>query len=195
MPAKRSNITIEHKHHARCSMIPKALLPLLFPAIILFVSPNSAEAQFMRLQFVVEEEFFIGNLNYINPGELHTDYGWLNIPFDDDDAGRISITAAENIELLVTVEASEQLVKDPDNSIPFEVTPYYINDGNDHSRNAVPFENTSVIFPVHNSGLLVDRMEGRMHKLEAHIIFAYSLYVGNIAPGTYYGQVTVSIEI
>lgn len=195
MPSTRINNWIEQRLCACLIVPPGSLLTMLCLVAILFISPKTAEAQFIRLQFSVEEEFFVGNLVYLNPGELRPDYGWTNIPIGDVAAGRLSITAAENIELLVTVEASEELVKDPDNKIPFEITPYYINDGTNLSRNAVLFENNTVIFPVHNSGLLVDRMEGRTHRLEAHLLFASSLYVGNIDPGTYYGIITIRIEI
>lgn len=176
-------------------MIRKASLSLLCLIVILILLPQSAEAQFMRLQFTIEEEFVVSNLEYISPGELYPGYGRVNIPVNDIGTGRFTISAGENTELLVSVIASEKLVKDPDNSIPFEVETYYINDGTGNVQTAVAFENNTAVFPVNNSGLLVDRMDGRMHKLEANIIIASSYYIGNIDPGTYYGNITVRIEI
>lgn len=149
----------------------------------------------MRIEFAVEEEFFIGNLRYVKPGLLQPDSGRVNIPFDDAKAGRVSISAAENLDIQVSVEASAHLAMDAENTIPWVIESFYINDGSADSTSVVAMTNNSATFPVNNSGLLADRLGGRMHRLHAHIIFAGDLYVGNVEPGVYYGRITVRIEI
>ncbi len=168
---------------------------MLCLAIMLFISPKSTVAQLMRIEFVVEEEFFVGNLRYVQPGLLTPGDGQVNIALDDTKAGRVSISAAENLDILVSVEASEQLAMDAQNAIPWVIESYYINDGTDNSANAVAFTNNHATFPVNNSGLLADALGGRIHRLKAHIVFAGDLYIGDIEPGVYYGRITVRIEI
>lgn len=172
----------------------RALLAVLCLAAIIILFQNNARAQIMRLQFVVEEEFSIRNVRYVNPGLLQHGLGWVAFQNHDLSAGHFSISASENVNILVTYEAPEELTKDADNTLPVKIEAAYLNDGTNNARNAITFNDNNAFFQINNSGLMVDKMDARIHKLECWVYFYGSIYLGDVEPGVYYGFLKVRVE-
>lgn len=163
-------------------------------AMLLVYLSSPARAQFMRIQLVVDEEVSISDVRTLETGQIPVNYGWFQISISDDYAGRFTIRAFENINLLVSVQAPDELVLDANNTIPFRLETAYMNAGDMDLRQTVPFRGNNASFPISNRGLLTDSMPGLQLPLEAAIIFYGSVYVGAVDPGVYSGEVVVTIN-
>lgn len=177
-----------------CCINIRALAALWCLAAIVIIFQLSAVAQTMRLQFIVEEEFSIKNVRHIDLGLLQPGFGWVQFQKQDYSAGQFSISASENVNIIVSYVAPEELVKDVDNTLPVKMEAAYLNDGTNNARNAITFDNNNAVFQINNSGLMVDQMDARIHKLECWLYFYGNVYVGDVEPGVYYGFLQVRVE-
>jgi len=183
-------------------MKPGTMQQKLFPfltrlicALLLWISiPQITQAQFLRLQLVVEEETGVVRGQRLDPGLIRPNAGWVEVGVTDEFAGRFSISTQENINLGVTVNAPAELVLDAGNSMPMNFYAAYLNDGTDNPANATPLEADKTVFPISDCGCLLENMHPDRHQLIAHLFFYADLYAGDIQPGIYHGEVQVSIE-
>ncbi|MDR4988980.1 MAG: hypothetical protein RG741_09115 [Bacteroidales bacterium] len=162
--------------------------------LLLLTGPVHTQAQFLRLQIVIEEDFSITGVSFLNPGVLPVNFGWIQIPIHDRAAGRVTLAAAENINLIVSFNAPEVLVLDENNTVPLRLQAAYINDGGTDTRRAVNFNGNSAQFRLSRSGQLVDKMNPRYHRLETNVYFFGSMFTGDIRPGVYRGTLSVTVE-
>ncbi len=165
-----------------------------FVFVFLLVASLHTQAQFLRLQILIEEEFSITGASILNPGVLPVNFGWIQIPIHDDAAGRITLVAAENINVIVSFNAPEALVLDENNTVPLRLQAAYINDGGTDTRRAVDFNGSTAQFRLSRSGQLVDKMDPRLHRLETNIYFFGAMFTGDIRPGVYQGTLSVTVE-
>ncbi len=156
--------------------------------------PLPAPAQFMRIQLVIDEEISISDVRTLETGQIPLNFGWFHIDLNDDYAGRFTIRTSENINLLVSVQAPDELVLNANNTLPFQLEAAYLNTGNRNLRQAVAFDNKQAFFPIINNGLLIENMSSQQLPLEASMFFYGSVHVGQVDPGVYSGEVVVTIN-
>lgn len=166
--------------------------PLLLLLLLLF--STQARGQFMRLEISVEELFSISGYTEMDFGLFRPNSGWVELGIDDLGAGQLRISAEENIELKVVIEAPSELVLNENNAMPFILENAYLQDGNQNTREAIPFHENSATFQLSRSGLLVDKMDSRIHRLRTEIYFFGRVYAGDVRPGIYSGTIGVQVE-
>lgn len=164
----------------------------LFMICLLHSVPS--RAQFLRLEIVIEDDISIVDARTLQTDIIPANFGWFHIQPNDELAGRLTISTAENINLYVSIQAPNELVMDQDNKLPFVLEAAYLNTGNMNVRNAIPFDGQNTYFPMNNSGLLADNMPASSIPLRSTIFFYGSIYVGMVDPGVYSGVVNVTIE-
>ncbi len=167
---------------------------MLLLLLLIFPGSYGLNAQTMQFQLVVEEEFAILDLSIIELTGLSPGHGNVRINHSDSAAGSFRITAAENINLLVSFEAPETLMLDPQNIIPLSIRAAFQNDNLMNPSDANAFDGNTACFPVSDSGFLVENMDAMQHKLWTLISFFGEMHIGDIEPGVYVGYVTVRVE-
>ncbi len=171
----------------------KWLFKLCLTAIFIFPQ-LSVEAQFIRLQLELEDEVTLESSRPFQFGSIPVNYGWVHIGMNDELAGRIVLRTMENINLLVSVIAPEQLIKDQNNTMPLDIKAAYYNSIPARNPNPVEFEGSTARFQVNDSGKLVEQMDRRRERLESTIFIYGSVFAGRIEPGVYSGTIVVRIE-
>ena len=184
---------IRLKQTSTLFVINKWLLKLFFTAF--FVLPHfHSDAQFIRLQLELEDEVTLEASRPFQFGSIPVNYGWVQIGMNDELAGRIVLRTMENINLLVSVNAPEQLIKDQNNVMPLDIRAAYYNSIPERNPNPIEFEGATARFQVNDSGKLVEQMDRRRERLESTIYIYGSVFAGRIEPGVYRGTVIVRIE-
>lgn len=169
------------------------LLSLLLMIMITSIHHNG-QAQFLRLQLVVEDEIAISRSDRMDLGMIRPNQGWVQVNVMDDFAGRLTLRTTENNNVIVNIRASEELIMDGFNRMPFLFEAAYVNDGSNDPRNAIPITNNQAAFPINNNGLLAENMANHRQQLQLTLLFYGSIYAGEIEPGVYSGNVLVTIE-
>ena len=192
----------------------QSLIPLGLLALLLLVRPGESTAQTMQMQITVKEEFSVFRDRDINPGVLPANEGWISIPDDSEMAGRLTIRAEENVEIIVTLEAPSELVRNSGignseiedseiegsgnessgNILPLRLQASYTPDGGLHAADPIPFNSHTARFRLSASGLLVENMDPRLHRLAANIYLYGEIYSGEVDQGLYHGEVGVRVE-
>ena len=187
----------------------QSLIPLGLLALLLLVRPGESTAQTMQMQITVDEEFSVFRDSDINPGVLPANEGWISIPDDSEMAGQLTISAEENVEIIVTLEAPSELVRnsgignseiedseieDSGNTLPLRIAAAHTPDGGLHAADPIPFNGHTATFRLSGSGLLVENMNPRMHRLNTHIYIYGEIYAGDVPAGIYSGEVGVRVE-
>jgi hypothetical protein len=83
--------------------------------------------------------------------------------------GMYSIAARENITVMVRLESSEVLIDGQNKAIPFDLKMFWQNNGTSNEANAKPAKDNKSVFPLNNSGLLVENMKDPPVVLHAYI--------------------------
>ena len=181
-----------HLTTAMFSRVASCCFSLLIVLLLFFSSP--VKGQFMRLEILVDELFSITGHTQMDFGVIPVNSGWVELLINDSGAGQISISAEENIEIKVIIEAPSELVLNDYNTIPFRLETAYLQDGSTNTPGAIPFEDNTASFRLSGSGLLVHQMDPRIHRLRTDIYFFGRVYAGNISPGIYSGTIGVRVE-
>ncbi len=168
-------------------------LPWLLAGLCLLL-PGQATAQFMQLQLIVQNEVAITEARNLRMGQIPVNYGWVQVGPGDDFSGRFSVQAAENVNVLVNIDAPEELVLDEHNRLPFQVQAGYLNNGTRRAHQATPFEGNQARFPLNREGLLVDRLRPENGQVEATIFLFGATFAGDVRPGVYEGVITITTE-
>ncbi len=174
------------------SRIASCCFLLLIGLLLCFSTP--VRGQFMRLEILIEELFSITGYTDMDFGLFPVNSGWVDMSIDDMGAGQVRISAEENIEIKVIIEAPSELVLNENNTMPFVLENAYLQDGNTNTQEAIPFRDNTAIFQLSRSGLLVDQMDPRTHRLQTDLYFFGRVYAGDIRPGVYSGTIGVKLE-
>lgn len=164
----------------------------LFVFLICISSP--LRSQFMRLEIFVEEDFSIAGFIAMDFGQFPPNSGWVALNINDIGAGQMGLTAEENIQLKVRIIPPSELVLNANNTMPFRLEAAYLQDGSANTREAIPFRDNTATFQLSHSGLLVDKMDPRLHRLKADVYFFGQVYAGDVSPGIYSGTIGVQVE-
>lgn len=158
--------------------------------VLLCLLPFRVEAQFMRLEITIDAEFNI--VKQRNPGKypVAPGSGWVELR--GDEAGRLDIRAEENAHFVVTIDAPDELVLDEANSMSFRTEPAYSNNTPGNLRDTIPFDGNTARFPISDSGLLAEDIDSVL--LQSTIFLFGAFRAGNISPGQYRGEITVTVE-
>ncbi len=183
------NKWIEHIHQ---SLQPAMRIGLLAGLFVLFSAQG--KAQQMHFHLVVEHEFAVTNFQYPDFGMVIAGSGWVYLAVDSELAGFFSISATENVPLIATIQAPERLVRDSTNSIPLHLEAAYVRDGQINPALAEPFVNNRASFTLSNRGMLIDENYTWLRELKAFVFLYGTVYVGDVEPGVYYGEVMISLE-
>ena len=176
----------------------------LICALVLFAGSEKITAQTLQMQITVDEEFSVFRDRDINPGVLPANEGWISIPDDSEMAGRLTISAEENIEIILTLDTPSELVRnfgngesgigDSGNTLPVRIAAAHTPDGGLHASDPIPFNGHTATFRLSGSGLLVENMDPRLHRLNTHIYIYGEIYTGDVHAGIYSGEVGVRVE-
>lgn len=163
--------------------------------VLLFMVSGQAKAQFMQLLLVIPNEVAINEARNLRMGQIPVNYGWVLVALGDDEfTGRFSIQADENVNVLVSINAPEALVKDGNNKLPFQIKAAYLNNGTKQAHQATPFNGSKAQFPLNRTGRLADRIRPEGGQLEATIFLFGATYAGEVNPGLYQGVITITTE-
>ncbi len=168
--------------------------PVFIGALLLLAVSGQTTAQTLQMQIIVEEEFALVKERPIHTGAIQPDQGWIGISLEDEASGHLRIRAEENTFFTVTLDAPEELIMNPENTLPFRLQAAYITDGGTNPAQAVSFDGSTAFFRLSQSGLLVENMDPRFHRLAANILLYGEIYAGDVEPGLYQGEVGVRVE-
>jgi len=167
-------------------------LLLLVPLLILSLFAN---AQFIRLNIDIPPKTGLGEYEPFEMELLTDDSGLQKLA----GSTMFSISAAENLHVLVQARVSEPLLNSDQHSLPLAVKLDYRNDGrrpvqqkNDDNQTGSIGETAS--FPLSNSGLLINNIRGQPPLLQAWIIVNLSAGLPLYSTNTYSGSVYINIE-
>jgi hypothetical protein len=152
------------------------------------------QAQYMQLQLIVQNEVAVGSPRNFSIGMIPPAYGWVQINAEDMLAGRFEISAQENIWVQVSLFPPDQLQRDRQNTLPLRLEASWNNSPEQSPGKSFPFENQQAYFPIHNGGLLREKLPGFISRLRATVLVHGAAYVGNVEPGVYYGEIGVRVE-
>jgi len=171
-----------------------SLIPLGLLAFLLLANPGDSRAQTLQMQIVVEEEFSVVTVRPIDTGVVQSNHGRITISPEDETAGKLRIKAEENTYFTVTLDVPEELVMNSENTVPFRLEAAYTTDGIADPEQALSFDGHTACLRLSRSGLLVEDMDPRFHRLAANIYLYGEFYAGDVEPGVYHGEVGVRVE-
>lgn len=108
--------------------------------------------------------------------------------------GMFSITAKENITVMVRLEASDVMIDGQNNTRPFDLTMAWQNNGTKNEATAKPAKDNKSVFPLSNSGLLIENMKGAPAILRAYIFLNGTAIIPKTATSPYEGKVHLIVE-
>ncbi len=183
------NKWIEHIHQ---SLQHAMRISLLASLLVLFSAQG--KAQQMHFHLVVEHEFAVTNFQHPDFGMVTAGSGWVYLPVDSELAVLFSISATENIPVIATIQSSERLVLDSANAIPIRLEAAYVRDGATNPLLVKPFVDNRASFTLSSRGELIDENFTWLRELQTNVFLYGAVYVGDVEPGVYYGEVTISLE-
>ena len=161
---------------------------------LLLMFAIQGKSQQMHFHLVVENEFAVTNLRNPDFGVIPPGSGWVLLPVESEQAGFFTISTTENVQLIASITVPERLVMNPSNSIPFRLEAAYVCDGITNPTMAKPFENKRASFTPSTRGVLIDENYTWLRELKTNVFLYGAVYVGDVEPGVYYGEVVVSLE-
>jgi hypothetical protein len=108
--------------------------------------------------------------------------------------GMFSIAAGENITVMVRLEASDIMIDGQNNTRPFDLTMAWQNNGTKNEATAKRAKDNKSVFPLSNSGLLIENMKGAPAILHAYIFLRGTAMVPKTATSPYEGKVHLIVE-
>ena len=108
--------------------------------------------------------------------------------------GIYSLVGRENISVIVRVEAPDVLLDQQNNSIPFEFTMAWQNNGTQSEVTAKPAKDNRSVFPLNNSGRLIENMKDAPALLRAYIFLKGTAKLPKIITSPYEGEVHLIVE-
>ena len=148
----------------------------------------------MHFHLVVDNEFAVSSLQNPDFGIIPVDTGWVHLPVESERAGFFAISSTENVQLIAAVTSPERLVMNSSNSIPLRLEAAYTQDGLTNPGLATPFVDKRASFTPSTRGMLIDKNYTWLRELKANVFLYGAVYVGDVEPGVYYGEVVVSLE-
>jgi hypothetical protein len=108
--------------------------------------------------------------------------------------GMFAITAQENIIVIVRLEAPAMLLDGQNNAMPFDLTMAWQNDGTPSEATAKPAKDNKSVFPLSNSGLLIENMKGAPSILHAYLFLKGTAIIPKTPTSRYEGTVHLIVE-
>ena len=108
--------------------------------------------------------------------------------------GVYALVGRENISVIVRVEAPDVLLDQQNNSIPFEFTMAWQNNGTQSEVTAKPAKDNRSVFPLNNSGRLIENMKGAPAVLHAYIFLKGTARLPKTITSPYEGKVHLIVE-
>jgi len=105
-----------------------------------------------------------------------------------------SITAGENITVMVRLEGPDMLLDGQNNTMPFDLTMAWQNDGTQNEATANPAKDNKSVFPLSNSGLLIENMKGAPSILHAYLFLKGTAIIPKTPTSRYEGTVHLIVE-
>jgi len=172
--------------YCRCQLL--LLLPLLLVSLF-------TNAQFIRLNIDIPPKTGLSEYMPFEMEVLTDDSGLLNL------AGStiFSISAAENLHVLVQARVTESPFNRDQRSLPLAVELDYRNDGQRpvqriNGNYQTVSKRETIYFPLSNSGLLINHIKGHPPLLQAWIIINISAGLPMNSANNYSGRVYINIE-
>ncbi|MFO7998354.1 MAG: hypothetical protein R6U86_05160 [Bacteroidales bacterium] len=167
---------------------------ILVAFVLLLLGSGRASAQFMQLQLIINNEVAIHDARNLQLGEIPLQFGWVQVEPGDEFSGRFSIVASENVNVIVSIQSPEELIKDATNRLPFQVKAGYLNNGTRLARQATPFNSSQARFALSGKGQLAEQLRPADGKIEATVYLFGAAYAGEVSPGLYKGTITITTE-
>lgn len=174
----------------------------LFLILLNVLSVSTANAQFVNFTFELETEFSASTEEDLNFGTLPVQSGINRIGLGDQGMGVVMFRGIRYQRLYITVDEPDQLLhSDSDNNsaIPIDLNFAYNNRGEDNPDGSTELDEYGTSLTLLGQGVDFSEAEGLNEYLQSEwanmYIYVYgSVEVGNVSPGVYKNQVTVSIE-
>jgi hypothetical protein len=125
-----------------------------------------------------------------SPFDIKTERGAQNLSA----WGVYSLVGRENILVMVRLEAPDMLRDEQNNTMPLELTMAWQNDGTQDETTAKPAKNNNAVFPLNNSGLLIENMKKAPALLHAYIFLRGTVKISKTTTSTYEGKLHLIVE-
>lgn len=162
-------------------------------ALLVCFCLSPVQAQYMQLQLIVQNEVAVSSPRNLSIGVIPPAFGWVQIGPDNLLAGRFVISAAENIQVHVSLFPPDHLQLNANNTLPFRLEASY-QQGSAQEGNRLPFHNHQAYFSLHGAGMLRENIPGLPSRLQTTILLHGATFVGNVAAGIYHGEIGVRVE-
>ena len=191
-------------------------LALVVTTVAMFVlGVPGVQAQFLRIQLKVPTKAAYYDITMPRFGNLYPNAGWIVIPPGDPRIGSFNISNIENITVMVGIAAPASLVMNEENQLPLRIEAAWLNDGTNRPHVAIPFEplaqNRKLTLPstvgkttrfigdyatfnLRSTTSFTGKSTLSDDPLTAWVYLFGALYVGDVEPGIYKGEIFVTIE-
>lgn len=160
-------------------------------AIVLFLMffPLMANAQFININIDIPTKTGVSEMETSEPiwkpnndpvvRELESSYN-------------LTLSSSENLLVMASLRHSDYLQNESGSLVKLEATLAYRNDGVNKLQRAGT--NDLVIFPMSNSGLLIENMKGNHQNLNAFLMIFTTTEMPKEVKGLYTGEISLKIE-
>jgi len=157
--------------------------------LFLMLLPFTANAQFIKIDIDIPAKTGVSDME---TSEQIWQPDLNQIQQELDGTFALTISSAENLQVIATLKHSEYLINASGFSVKLNAVLAFRNDG----KNSPPKAKASdrVQFPMSNSGMLIDNMKDSPQVLNAYLMVYTTIERPKISGTTYTGDILLTIE-
>ena len=171
--------------HPISSMNLRFAVCALFMVLFMF----NANAQFIKIDIDIPAKTGVSDME---TSDLNWQPNMNQSQQDVEGTYSLTISSAENLQVMAILKHSEFLLNGAGSAIKLTAVLAYRNDG----KNKPPKANASdsAVFPMSNSGLLINNMKDSPQVLNAYLMVYTTIEKPNISGTNYTGDIRLTIE-
>ena len=185
---KKINIAMQYK----IQLMQHSLLNwrvLAFYLLVMIVSPNNLSAQFININIDIPAKSGVSDLE-------SSDMDWKSVVNSNrrelESTFTLTISSAENVQVMAILKHSDYLISPSGSAIKLNAALAYRNDGQDKPKKVISSD--VVVFPMSDSGLLIDYMKDSPQLLQAYLMVFTTLERPVSNNEIYTGDIVLTIE-
>jgi len=162
---------------------------LAFFMLVMVVSPSNLAAQFININIDIPAKTGVSDLE---SSEMDWQSVLNNNRKEMEGSYALTISSAENVQVMAILKHSDYLISPSGSAIKLNAALAYRNDGQDKPKKVISSD--VVVFPMSDSGLLIDYMKDSPQLLQAYLMVFTTLERPVSNNEIYTGDIVLTIE-
>ena len=162
---------------------------LAFCMVVLFLSPSHLSAQFININIDIPAKSGVSELE-------SSDMDWQSVMNNNqqqlEGTYTLTISSAENVQIMAILKHSDYLISASGAAIKLGTVLAYRNDGEKKSK--IADSSDVAVFPMSNSGLLIDYMKDTPQLLKANLMVYTTIERPKLKNSIFTGDIVLTIE-